>query len=84
MPLFARRLSQGLGFAEDPGTSESFGTARCRLVAEAMWIAFVRGTTGELAIVEEILAHFVLNGIDVAHPHMNPWSVDRYDYGALV
>ena len=33
-PLFARRLADGLGFAEDPG--DSFGQNRAKILAEAM------------------------------------------------
>src|SRR5262245_55857332 len=36
VPLFTKRLADGLGFAEDPAGSLSFGQHRCRLVAEAL------------------------------------------------
>ena len=35
VPAFTKHLAPGLGFAEDPGTiRDSFGTHRCRLLAE--------------------------------------------------
>lgn len=36
VPLFARELAPGLGFAEEPGGGLSFGQHRCRLLAEAL------------------------------------------------
>lgn len=40
VPLFTKRLSDGLGFAEDPTDASSFGEHRCRLVAESLWRSF--------------------------------------------
>jgi hypothetical protein len=36
VPLFTKRLGRGIGFAEDPGPGESFGTSRSKLVAAAL------------------------------------------------
>ena len=79
-PLFTKRLASGLGFAEDPGPNESFGMARCRLLAEALWTAFVCDVQDEAGILDEIRRHFLLNGLDLAAPYVNPWYVDRYDH----
>lgn len=78
-PLFTRRLGPGLGFAEDPGGSESFGTSRCRLLAEGFWTAFVRGSGGREDVLEQIRSYFLLNGIDAERAYLNPWSIDRYN-----
>jgi hypothetical protein len=43
VPLFARRIAPGLGFAEDPGRGDSFGMARSRLVAGALALARAEG-----------------------------------------
>ncbi len=44
VPAFTKRLGPGLGFAEDPGTKQdSFGTHRCRLLAEGMFRAWQQG-----------------------------------------
>ena len=82
VPLFAKPLMAGLGFAEDPGASESFGMSRCRLLAEAIWIAFVEGVAEAPAVVEVMKRHLTGNGIDVARPYLNPWCVDRYGAAA--
>jgi HopA1 effector protein family len=52
VPLFAKQLAEGVGFAEDPGDGESFGSSRSKLVARALlaarhehgfpWDAFAR------------------------------------------
>ncbi|MGQ7387903.1 T3SS effector HopA1 family protein, partial [Streptococcus suis] len=36
VPLFALKVAPGVGFAEDLGNGESFGSARCALVAAAL------------------------------------------------
>jgi HopA1 effector protein family len=81
VPLFAKQIMPGLGFAEDPGANESFGMQRCRLLAEGLWAAFVRGAAETPAVVEELKRHFTMNGVDLNRPYLNPWSIDRY--GAL-
>jgi hypothetical protein len=83
VPLFAKRLRPGLGFAEDPGPTESFGMSRCRLLAEGFWTAFARSAAETHAVLEELRVHLATNGIDLAAPYLNPWSVDRYDHGAF-
>lgn len=83
VPLFAKRLRPGLGFADDPGSSESFGMSRCRLLAEGLWTAFVRGAESQEAILEQIEMHFLVNGIDLERAYLNPFTVDRYEHGAF-
>ncbi len=82
VPLFAKPLMAGVGFAEDPGASESFGMSRCRLLAEAIWTAFMEGATEIPAVVEVMKRHLSGNGIDIARPYLNPWCVDRYGAAA--
>src|SRR5580765_3680656 len=38
-PMFTKPLAPGLGLAEDPGTGESFGMQRCRVLADAILAA---------------------------------------------
>jgi len=83
VPLFTWRLAPGLGFAEDPGTDESFGMARCRLLAEALWTAFVRDVRDPPGILAEIGGHFLRNGLHLAAAHLRPWSVDRHRHAML-
>ena len=78
-PLFTKALGYGVGFAEDPGTGESFGMHRCRLVAEAMWHAHVAGRTSRDEMLDEIATHFKKNGISLERPYLNPGSFDGYE-----
>ena len=43
VPSFTKRLAPGLALAEDPGSGDSFGTSRCRLVAEGVFDAYQQG-----------------------------------------
>jgi hypothetical protein len=42
-PVFTKFLAPGLGLAEDPGQGDSFGQHRCRLLADAMILAYEQG-----------------------------------------
>lgn len=67
-PVFTDKVAPGVGFAEDPGTTESFGEHRCRLLADAL----VRSHEQEsvpLAAVEE---RFARDGIDLDAAHLSP------------
>ncbi|MDX1999123.1 MAG: lanthionine synthetase LanC family protein [Thermoanaerobaculia bacterium] len=72
VPLFTKPLAPGLGLAEDPGHGESFGTHRCRLVAEAL----LRQPHGDRRAT--VAAWFGAYGLDLARPWLNPGSVDGY------
>jgi hypothetical protein len=78
-PLFTKRIAAGLSLAEDPGNGESFGTSRCRLVAEGLWNAYARGLQTEAARIEDVTAAFVRAGIAPDRPWLAPGSVDLYD-----
>jgi HopA1 effector protein family len=78
VPLFSRPLAPGLGVAEDPGTSLSFGQHRCQIAARAVWASFLRGDTTpeqQAATCAEVVRAAKL---DPVHPHLEPGSVDRY------
>jgi hypothetical protein len=74
-PLFARRLADGLGFAEDPG--ESFGQHRCAILAAAM--AATCGRPAEERL-EEVRRQFERRGLSLDRPWLNAGSVDRYEF----
>ncbi len=79
VPLFSRAVVPGIGLAEDPGSGDSFGLSRCRLVSEGLFLAHQRGATSlkdRLAAVEE---RFESVGISFDHPYLNARSVDRYE-----
>lgn len=79
-PLCTRVLAAGLGGADDPGTGESFGQSRARLLAGAIVDAGPgrpRGDTRHTALVRR----FVQAGLDPARPHVSSGLVDGYDVG---
>lgn len=77
VPRFTKPLAFGLGLAEDPENEESFGQHRCRLVAEALWTAFVDGTEDD-ARLERVCRAFERAGLDPARPYLQPGSIDEY------
>jgi len=82
VPAFTRRLAPGLGFAEDPGTKhDSFGTHRCRLLAEGMFRAWRLGRKSLPDRLRIIEAHFAEHKISLEAPHLNPGSADIYGLG---
>lgn len=75
VPMFTRRLAEGLGMADDPAGGLSFGEHRCRLIAEALWRSFVPG--GPDGDRFATLANaFRDAGLDPAFPHLGPGSRD--------
>ena len=74
------RLARGLSFAEDPGTQESFGMSRCRLLAEGLFLAFQEGLfrTGER--LERVRRHFDNSGASLDRPYLNFGAVDPYEF----
>jgi hypothetical protein len=80
-PLFSKHLADGLGFAEDPRTGESFGMNRCRLMAEAVCRAHQRGHDSAEARLGEIAAAFAAAGLSFECPYLNAGTVDAYDFG---
>ncbi|HVL28923.1 MAG TPA: T3SS effector HopA1 family protein [Acidimicrobiales bacterium] len=75
VPRLTLELAPGVGLAEDPGTGESFGQARCRVVAAAVAdrrdASLDEAAAGALAALETA-------GVDPGRPHLRPGS-DR-DY----
>ena len=79
-PLFSKPLAAGLGLAEDPGNGESFGSHRCRLVAEALCQAEAQGRRTPEARLEEIDKHFSQVGLRLDSAYLGPGSLDTYDW----
>lgn len=74
-PVFTRRLAPGLGFAEDPGDpDESFGTHRCRVLAEGIVTAEVMRITTPRGRVGVVEAAFRRAGIVPGYPHLRRGS----------
>ena len=75
VPLFTKRLWPGIGVAMEPGSGESFGAHRSRLVAEGLVDAWSRGTPRLEAVTER----FIASGLDPARPWLAPGAADRFD-----
>jgi len=80
VPPIAKRLARGVAAADDPpeaaesreGPTESFGTSRCRLVAEGVWDA----QGGDA--VSAVRARFARAGISLDAPYLNAGSHDIF------
>jgi HopA1 effector protein family len=78
-PLFSKILAPGLGLAEDPGTGESFGLNRSRLLSESICIAYGKDLQTQKARFEELTALFHRHRLDLSRPYLSPDSKDDYD-----
>lgn len=79
VPLMTKRLFDGIALAEDPGNGDSFGTSRCRLIAQAIWDAYARGQQSEEARMQELDMQFTRNGLALARPYLRAASADVYE-----
>jgi hypothetical protein len=77
---FAKPLAPGVGLAEDPASGESFGTSRCRVIAEGLWEAYSGGLEAVSDRLAVVLSHFRAAGFDLEAPFLNPGSVDCYHF----
>jgi hypothetical protein len=78
VPMFTKRLADGLGLAEDPGDGLSFGQSRCSLAARALWSCYSDGLADVNARLERVALVFRQCGLDPARPYLNPRSSDIY------
>jgi hypothetical protein len=78
VPLFTKRLWLGIGVAVEPGTGESFGLHRCRLVAEGIVDAWRDGEQDARARLRAVAARFAAAGLDLARPYLGPSGVDLF------
>jgi hypothetical protein len=79
-PAFTKELAPGLGLAEDPGGSESFGQHRCQLLADGMIRAHERGVSQTEDRLRIVAQRFSEAGIDIKHPFLGPGSTDCYTF----
>jgi hypothetical protein len=81
LPALTLMVAPGVGLAEDPG-DESFGTQRCRVIAEGLSHALGRGadTPGELCRAAE--AALARHGISIAAPYLHRGSRSEYRLAA--
>ena len=78
-PPFTQPLARGVAVAEhDRGSGFSFGTSRCRLVAEGLVAAFDGQITDLSGRVEAVAQRFTASGFDLDRPYLVPGSTDEY------
>ncbi len=77
VPALTRRLADGLGFAEDPGGRDSFGTHRCGLIADGVLHAHDAGATQLSHRVHIVTERFTTAGIDPSRPYQRSLDLDR-------
>lgn len=73
-PLFTQRLLPGLGGADDPGTGESFGQSRCRLLAAGIIDAW----SGGGGLLDCVAARLTAAGLRLDGLHLSPGFADLY------
>jgi hypothetical protein len=77
-PAFTKALRPGIGLAEEPASGESFGTHRCRLLADGVVEAHERGARRSHERLAVVAAHFASRGIDLDAPYLEPGSDNEY------
>lgn len=78
VPLFTKRVSRGVGMAEDPGELRSFGQYRCELMAQGLvdvWQSCQSGL-GIILAEEAIDRRFQKAGVTLHQPWLNPGTRD--------
>jgi hypothetical protein len=80
VPLFTKQLAPGLGIAEVPTTSSTFGMQRCELLATAILAAIDRDRTSPSAKLQTIHQQLKTAGINPIQPYLNPTASDCYHF----
>jgi HopA1 effector protein family len=78
-PLLAKRMAPGVALAEDPNNGESFGQHRSRLLAEALYAAYEKGSSSTAQKIAEIEGYFGGSRLNILTAYLNPGSTDDYD-----
>ena len=81
-PLFSKPLLNGLGVADDPGTGESFGQTRSRLVADGIVDAWLGGSSDAVRRREAVAARFQRSRLSMTDSHLRSGLVDLYAWPA--
>jgi hypothetical protein len=77
-PMFTKVIAPGVGLAEDPGSNESFGQHRCKILAEGMIRAYERSAKSIAERLDVVTECYVSSGIQLNEPYLNPSSIDVY------
>ncbi|HWB86861.1 MAG TPA: T3SS effector HopA1 family protein [Bryobacteraceae bacterium] len=82
-PMFTKAVAAGVGVAEDPRLAESFGQHRCRLLADGMIQAYERQARSFEQRLQVVLERYLMEGIELSRPYLEPASADIYTYSWL-
>lgn len=80
VPELTLSVRRGVSVAEDPGSDKSFGTHRCRLIAEGLMDAWRSGCTSDSDLFDSILHRFDDEGIPSERPHLSSRSAQEYAF----
>jgi hypothetical protein len=79
VPAFAKPLAAGVAVGEHlPVLGTSFGSSRCRLLAEGIVDAHEKGARRLDARLDAVAQRFAAAGLDLEKPYLVPGSEDRY------
>jgi hypothetical protein len=79
VPIFTKQLAPGLGIAEEPLNTNSFGIYRCELVAEGLVSAFYNGQNSATDRLTQIATAWDKAQIDREQPYLNRSATDCYE-----
>lgn len=80
VPMFTKKIAPGIGFAENPfSASESFGTSRCKIIAQGIVNAWKDRQSKE-AWMDSILQNIQKNFLRPDALHRNPNSQYPYPF----
>jgi len=79
-PAFAKPLTVGLAVGEHrPSLGGSFGSSRCRLIAEGVVAAHESGAGRLPDRIDAVASRFADHGLDIDVPYLAPRSTARYE-----
>jgi hypothetical protein len=80
IPIFSYKIANGIGFAENPkDENESFGTLRCKLIAEGMYESYQQNIEDNKR-VDFIVNYLTAQGYDLDKFYLNPNSRFQYPF----
>ena len=83
VPALTCRLAPGIGFAESPSGSTSFGLHRCGLIADGLIDSQLRHITSASGRVDAIVERFARQDISLEQPYLNGGSSPHPDVDFL-
>jgi len=77
-PLFTKQLAPGLGIAEVPIVSSTFGMHRCELLATGLVMSMTQGSLLASEKLSVIRQEFTHAEVSWRQPYLNPSALDGY------